>query len=292
MKKLFGALFLFGAVLTMTSCGGGDAASGESGGKKVLLRLKPETGFKQTLVMKLESTVKSGMEVKTIVEMESDMEVTGVEGNGDVNVTTTYKRMAMDMNMMGMNVKYDSSTDEIDPNDPQSVAFMGLKAMLDKPMPMVMNNLGKVTKSFDVTTLYTDSIIDIIGRDVVEQQSKQSDQMFENMFSVFPDNEIAIGESWQRKTTMTTGGGPIDVDMTYTLKSNEKGEYVVTLAGTMEGTVNQNGQKVKMKGEISGELHLDEKTCWTKSASITQDMDMTVMGMTMQAVNEISITTK
>jgi hypothetical protein len=60
----------------------------------------------------------------------------------------------------------------------------------------------------------------------------------------------------------------------------------------MEGTVNQNGQKVKMKGEISGELHLDEKTCWTKSASITQDMDMTVMGMTMQAVNEISITTK
>lgn len=287
MKKIFTLLFIAGALLAVQSCGGGDAA-GESSSEKVLLRLQPEVGAKKTLVMDLTSKI-SGMAMETKMGMTTEMTIKNVAQNGDVEMETVYTHVMMKINAMGQSMGYDSATDSINPEDPTSVAYIGLASMLNKPISMTMDKLGKVTKAPDLDALLPDSIKALTG----QTSNAQAGQMFENMFSVFPDAEVGEGESWERETEMNTDKGPMKLKAKYTVSKIEKETVTLTMDGTLEGNVaDQMGGNIKMTGTMKGTLLIDRKTGWTNKVDLTQDLVMNTMGMKMNATNTIVIESK
>lgn len=289
MKNIISVLFVAGSLFALQSCGGSDAASGDSASsEKVLLRFQPATGTKKTLVMDMSSKI-TGMAMETKMSMTTEMTVKYVSAEGDVEMETIYTHAMMNINAMGQSMGYDSKTDQIDPNDPTSVAYIGLASMLNKPINMVMNKLGKVVKAPDLDALYPDSLRALTGG----KSNAQANQMFENMFSVFPDAEVGVGESWEREMEMSADQGPMKMKMKYTVAKIEAESVTLDMDGTINGSSDdQMGGTVSMSGSVKGSLEVDRKSGWTNKVNMEQSLDMNTMGMKMSAVNTITITSK
>ncbi|HAA01207.1 MAG TPA: hypothetical protein DEP18_08180 [Flavobacteriales bacterium] len=256
--------------------------------EKFLLRFQPEKGSMKTMVMNL-TTKMGGMPMETKMGMTTEMKIANVSPEGEVEVEATYTHVMMNVDAMGRSIGFDSAKDTIDMNDPSSVAYLGLAALLNKPLAMKMDKLGKLTLAPDILSVYPDSLRSLLG----SQGSSQGSQMFDNMFSVFPEEEIGLGDSWERESKIGTASGPVSMKATYTVDKVNESDVLLKMEGTFEGEMaGEMGASIKMTGTMTGTLTIDRKTGWTVSTDMVQKIDMNTMGMKMEATNTISITTK
>ncbi|MBX7095205.1 MAG: hypothetical protein K1X56_10805 [Flavobacteriales bacterium] len=286
MKKLFSILFLAGSLAAMQSCGNGEGAA-EGSSEKVLLRLQPQKGDKKVLTFTVSSKAQ-GMPMETNISMTTEMTASNVAENGDVEMETKYTHVSMKMNAMGREMGYDSAKDSIDMNNPESMAYLGLASLVNKSLTMTMDKYGKVVKAPDMNSLYPDSLKALLGSD-----NSQANQMFDNMFSIYPEQEVGVGDSWDRETEMNVSSGPMKMKAKYTIEAIEKDQVVIKMEGDISGDMKDAmGGSMKMTGTMSGKMYIDRKSGWTNKADLTQDLDMKTMGMSMKMTNTILIETK
>lgn len=286
MKKLFSILFLAGSLAAMQSCGNGESAA-EGSSEKVLLRLQPQKGDKKVLTFTVSSKAQ-GMPMETNISMTTEMTASNVAENGDVEMETKYTHVSMKMNAMGREMGYDSAKDSIDMNNPESMAYLGLASLVNKSLTMTMDKYGKVVKAPDMNSLYPDSLKALLGSD-----NSQANQMFDNMFSIYPEQEVGVGDSWDRETEMNVSSGPMKMKAKYTIEAIEKDQVVIKMEGDISGDMKDAmGGSMKMTGTMSGKMYIDRKSGWTNKADLTQDLDMKTMGMSMKMTNTILIETK
>jgi hypothetical protein len=91
----------------------------------------------------------------------------------------------------------------------------------------------------------------------------------ENSFNMYPDNPISIGDTWQKRTTMTQGF-PMIVNSIYTLKERKDGIAVIDVFAMIQpnreaGPMQTGEMKIyyNISGSVTGLIEMEESTGWT-----------------------------
>lgn len=262
--------------LIFIGCGGGGASA------KVLLRFKPQKNKVYNLDIKMD--VSGGANgLKNSMDMQANMKVAGIDEQGNVTLDVTYKKLSVDMTMGGQNMHFDS--DQPDSQTSQmSTVFLPVKSMIDKPMPMVLDNRCRVVKPLDFTSLIPDSI-------QRPENDKQFNEAFDQMFTVLPEKEVGEGDTWKDALT-TKGEMPMKLDVTYTVEKVEAQQVIIGIVGKGTGEVNAVGNSFDIKGDMTGKIYIDRNTGWTIKVDIQQNYNINMMGNEMKMVTTIKMESK
>lgn len=290
MKQCKWLAFTVVAALVITACSGGKSASDQ-----VELRLRPEQGKTYAVAMEVNSESKvMGMGTKTVMNMEMSMTADEVSDE-EVIMSSTYDRMAMNMETPMGNMKYDS-------DDPEGASgMMGdmLKPVFDKlleaNLKITFNELGEVVSSSGMEGLFEG----MAGMESMGDQMNAADQMGAAT-AVFPEEAVGVGDSWEKEIVNTTSA-PMVMKAVYTVEDITADEVILKLTGDISTYEGEDAgaaaaQIEEVTGDFTGDLVVERASGWTKSANLTQNMQMKMtqqgMPLTVDAVNTITMTSK
>jgi hypothetical protein len=189
------------------------------------------------------------------------------DSNEVKTIKTTYNRLFLKMNMPGQNIEMDSdrqdttSPAENDPNHIMNTVFSGLKGKsffikVDKEGKVLevsgMQQMGEAI--VNEMNLPTESKTIILQRFSTQFNDETMKDMFSQSFNFFPAKPVKVGDSWERKLTLSNVT-PMEVTTTYTVKSIEGNN--VTLDS--KSKINITGA-AKMLGDQTGTLLVDAKS--------------------------------
>jgi len=290
MKQCKWLAFTVVAAFIITACSGGKSASDQ-----VELRLRPEQGKTYAVAMEVNSESKvMGMNTKTVMNMEISMTADEVSDE-EVIMSSTYDRMAMNMETPMGNMKYDS-------DDPEGASgMMGdmLKPVFDKlleaNLKITFNELGEVVSSSGMEGLFEG----MAGMESMGDQMNAADQMGAAT-AVFPEEAVGVGDSWEKEIVNTTSA-PMVMKAVYTVEDITADEVILKVTGDISTYEGEDAgaaaaQIEEVTGDFTGDLVVDRASGWTKSANLTQNMQMKMtqqgMPLTVDAVNTITMTSK
>jgi len=282
MKKLY-YLFILAycvpAALVSISCAGS--------GEKVDLKLSLEQGktYKLRTINDIKMTQTfQGHEMEMSQKMTFDFtfEVQTVGDGGDVTMKVTYHSVAVEMGGPMGKVEYDSAN----PTETEHPMVKGFAALAGQSYTMVVSTTGEVKKVEGMKEIM-DRMIESL--DLPEEQRKEAIRgQFENMFGdqaavemmgqmfvMFPDRPVGVGDSWSKTITMTKGM-PMTVEHDWTLKERKDGVAVLAAESVIKsnpdaGPIDMGPMKITMDiaGEQSGTAELDESTGWIVGGRMT-----------------------
>jgi hypothetical protein len=278
--------------------------------------LKKGEALKQNMVTSMNLAQKimdQEMKIDMTIDMQSTYDVKDVQGDNYV-MDMTYKAMKMSMAMPGGagNMTFDSNTAE-DVATPQNMGAM-LKAIVNKPLEIVMSKTGKVESVKGVEKL-NEAMVSSLDKSIPDQMKQQlvtqfgsqfSEEALKTMFTqnsnFFPDKPVNTGDSWNLKSSTTVSNFKMDIDMKMTLKSIENDAVNIAIEGTVstpegyEQEINGMKAKITLKGKQQGLVKVNKNTGWIISSKITQNFDGNIEAMGMQiplsATSTITITDK
>lgn len=288
MNRIKWLTFSLLLTLVVMACSGGKTA-----GEKVELRLRPEQGKTYTVAMEVNSESKvMGMSNNTVMNMEMAMTADEVTDEQSI-FSTIYERMAMSMESPMGSMMYDS-------DDPEGASGMmgemmkpAFDKLLEANLTITFNEQGEVIASKGMEELFSD----MPGMESVGDQVNAADQ-FGAATAVFPDYAVGVGDSWEKEIT-NSSSVPILMRATYTVKEITASEVQIGLLGTIakaegENAVAAMAQLEDITGDFTGDIVVDRASGWTKTAVITQNMQMKMtqqgMALTVDAVNNINMT--
>lgn len=278
------------AALFITACSGGKSAS-----DKVELRLRPEQGKTYAVAMEVNSESKvMGMTTNTVMNMEMSMTADEVSDEQSI-MSTTYDRMAMNMETPMGSMQYDSD----DTSGASGMMGEMMKPVFDKLMDvnltMTFNKFGEVVESAGMEGLFEG----MAGMENMGDQMNAADQMGAAT-AVFPEDAVGVGDSWE-KEIVNTANAPMVMKATYTVEEITDSEVKLKLMGDIATYEGEDAgaaaaQIDEVTGDFTGDLVVERATGWTKSANLTQNMQMKMtqqgMPLTVDAVNTITMTSK
>lgn len=201
------------------------------------------------------------MEIKMESDITNLVEVTNAASNS-FEVANTIKKVLMNMNAMGQDMKFDSDKKE-DMDGQMGQAFKG---RIGVPREFTVNNEGIIT-SLKNTAEKKDEAGGMMGGmmsgalgDVEEKEGAAF-----NSLANIPAKGVKVGESWKDSTNDENG----KTFTTYTLKEVTGGNGVVTLSANsaLNREMEQQGMTMQMdiKGTTTGEYTFDVATGIIKS---------------------------
>jgi len=146
MKKsiliLAGFILLFNLSCSKTPEGKVSEQSIKSAeGDKVLIRLKPQVGDVQKTLMTIDVTSEGAQEMNMKMRMNLDLKV--IDKEEDVyNYQISYNSIKMNMNMGGMEMSYDSESEN--QSITSGIIDGPMKTLMEKPVMMKMSDKGEV----------------------------------------------------------------------------------------------------------------------------------------------------
>ncbi len=267
------------------------AAAGDARAEdKVSLRLNLAEGktynLKMTAQQKISQTIQGRkVDMDQTLGMGYSFAVTDVDANGAISAKVTYDSVLFRQKGPTGTVEYDSAHPTATVN-PMAKAFA---AQLGQSFSLTLTPEGRITKVEGVDKLFDHVLqsMDIPAgpqRDALENSLKQQfgDQAMqdsmEQLTAIYPDEPVDIGDSWNRKVTMSKGF-PMQLENTWTLKSRKDGQATIDVKSKISS--NANAGPIKMgpvslkydfSGQQQGQFVLDEATGWTVSAKTTQKL--------------------
>lgn len=236
--------------------------------KSVKIRYQPKVGSELKNEMKalMDITIEMGdQNIVTEMDMGFDMIFKTISRKEEVNkIEMVFDRITMDMKNPMMNGSFDSSSEEeLDPFGAKIAE--GFKGVLNNPVPMSINTLGKLTEPLDVGKIFAD---------IPLEKAKELQEQMSSQFVHFPENKVKVGDTWTMNATMNQVG---KIEYTYTLKGIEKKTLLIAIQGKIIGSTSE---AISIdEATISGDLVLDKKTGETLESNMVMDMNM---GMTAQ----------
>lgn len=231
--------------------------------KSVLIRYQPKIGstLKSEMGALMDITILTGgQEIKTEVNMGFDMLYQTKSRKSDVNeIEIVFDKITMDMNNPMMSGSYNSET--IDENDSFALKIAeSFKGVLNTTLPVKVDTKGAITEPIDIVKYFPQ---------IPESKAKELKDQMSNQFIQFPENKVKVGDTWTMNTSLNQVG---EIEYTYTLKSINKGELLLSVEGEM---LNNDAMKMEMlNAVIAGDITLDRKTGETLVSTIVMELDM------------------
>jgi len=211
------------------------------------------------------------------------MSVEGVDANGNMKVATKYESVRLRQKGPAGALEYDSA------NPPKQVpqGARSFAALVGLGFTATITPTGKVTAVEGLDAMFAELLRKLelpdgpskaaVQKVLADQFGEQAmKEHLENMFTLYPDAPVAVGESWRRRVVVTKGF-PVVIDGTYTLKDRSDGTAHVEVKATLSpneaaGPVELGTGRMsyELKGEQSGTAEVDEATGWTRSITTTQ----------------------
>ena len=300
MKKIIN---FFAAILLVA------VISCNNSGKKITLQPNFKAGDVYTLDynINMDQDV-MGMKNKIGMDMGYKLGIKDADPKTGFTIDMNFSRIAMNMSMAAMSINYDSEKK----NDAAGDTSTGPSGMINKMMRTILG--GMLNKSAMVKMTTAGEVKEVTGfKEIMEavadsavkavpnmtkdqmQQSmggamneEQIKSVFQQIFSIYPQKEVSMGETWTRDLTTSQNNIPMKISSTYkVVEINEKDNEIILdvngkIATQGEGEIKQNGMTIKMNmtGTQSGKITVDTKTGFIKQGKLTQDMkaEMEMMG--------------
>jgi hypothetical protein len=279
----FLAILLFPAYL-VSSCNSGKSDAG----KKFDIKLNLPEGVSYLYSIGMDQEVSfSGMSMNQHIEMDLKYEMMPSDDSLK-KLSVLYDHIAMNMSGPQGQVAFDSR------DSVSSAPGMGnLRSLINNPLIIYLDEKGKYQKT---EAAFLDSLL---------QAQPAADtaliDLVNHSFDFYPGQEVAIGESWHKKTSIVMGNLAMEVDNTYTLKSVEHGIATILVNSQLslpEKNMETNGMKVKVNwtGKQNGAMEVMVATGQVISAKTQQTIEGSMEGsgqsIPMSANGNISITSK
>ncbi len=256
---------------------------------KMELRLRLEKGqsYKTKTVqdMKINQTIPGQQQAMTIIQKTEGRNIYTVEdvqSDGTAVVKVTYDAILFKMETMGgkggmgENIEYDST------NPSAAVGPMALifNAIVGQSLIITLTPDGHVKEIQGADALFkrmqekVNELPDAQMRAAMEtnlktQHSKEALKAnTENSFNMYPDNPVGIGDTWQKRTTMTQGF-PMIIDSIYTLKERKDGIATIDVFAMIQSNKEAGPMKMgpvklhyNISGSVTGLMEMEESTGW------------------------------
>jgi hypothetical protein len=255
------------------------------------LKLRPVKGqslkLQATVNQKVTNTVNGGAEqtMTQVIGLGYTFATLDVAPDGTATVKVTYDTVSFKQQSQLSTVEYDSANPPAGPIPP---LVRGFAALAGQTFTMKVTPTGKITEVLGLDEMI-DAILkkldtpDAANRDVVEKSIRREfgpealKENMESMLANYPDKPVAVGESWNKKLSITKGFR-MEMDNTFTLKSVTADTVTLDAKGKLgsspDATPIDMGPRGKLSynlnGEQNGTLQLDRATGWVKSAEMTQ----------------------
>lgn len=300
MKTRIFTAFLAGFLAVSTFCFAAEPAPASrqaAVGRKVMLKLRLKAGEKRdikiTQIQNITQTMQ-GKEIKTGLRIETVMgyEILAVEPNGMADMEVTYKSMKVNITSPQGTFVYDSTKPAPDTNDPMKKVLSTIySSMTGGTLTMKVKPDGEVSDVNGMAAIIK-KVAESAGPEA-EIMKKMMSQMFDEkkmkdtmgqMFAVFPDEPVSIGQAWYDNLGIDIGF-PIDVSTTYILKKRENGLAYIDAVAKMD--IGDTAKKIElqpgmemsfqMAGAISQSLAVDEISGWAVSGNGSMNLTGTVI---------------
>ena len=213
------------------------------------------------------------------------MTVEGVDGGGAMRVATKYEAVTFRQQGPAGVVEYDSAS----PPKQVPQAARPFAALVGLGFASTVTPTGRVTAVEGLEAMFDgmvrkldlpegpakDAVRKVLSEQFGEEAMKQN---LQNLFALYPDKPVAVGESWQRRVVVSKGF-PVTIDATYTLKSRVDGVATVDVKATLAPNeaagpldIGTGKMTYDLRGEQSGTATVDEATGWTRSMTTSQLM--------------------
>jgi hypothetical protein len=195
-------------------------------------------------------------------------------------ITTSFDRVKMNMNVGGMEMAIDSDKKpegSADTKNPVEIMNRLFGAISGQRFVMKVNAEGKVeeiTGFKEMADVIADSL-KLEGKDREEMMGefeknfseKEIRGQFERILYIFPNKEVKVGESWEKKTNVY-GQMAGKYNSTYTVKEIE-GDMVTLEEKTK---IEAETEGIGMDGNVSGLLVVDSRS----GLMVNADQDMII----------------
>jgi len=199
-----------------------------------------------------------GMEMPSNMKSEMLIEMTATEKNNDeIRVDFSYLSSAVQVSSPIINFRVDSDTD------------IETLSGMEKEMAQIINSF--VGKTVNIIFRTDGSIKSISGFDAIRDFNPANPamamfgedairQLFEQSFSVYPDKEVRVGDSWSRNMELVMQGMNTNSESTLTLTSIADNVASLDMVITMVMTSTEAEIDGNISGEIKGKAKLDIPT--------------------------------
>jgi len=214
--------------------------------EKVLLRLAPQQGETKTYEMIMKSDIEGPQSM--IMDMNMGLTMTAKEVTTDsITYESKYGKIRTDINAGMMTISYDS--EKTPENQMEEMMASQFKPLLESTLSIVMDKRAKV-----------------ISMDFPNVPDQAFDRgSIQGMSISFPENEIAIGDSWDSEIALEQLGAKGTTTNTLTEKTADG--YRVSVSGNY---TDNSGNSI---GTATGYYVLDPKTFFTKNSTVTSEME-------------------
>ncbi|OSZ77311.1 hypothetical protein CAP36_12960 [Chitinophagaceae bacterium IBVUCB2] len=287
MKKILviaTVIISLAAVVGIQSC---QSTKSATGSKMMKFNFEKGRGYDYEMIMNLDQEV---MGAKQQIDMSTYYSMLVTEDDGALKtIKTTFDRFKMNMGVMGMQIEVDtekpftSGLDTSATDNPLAMVNRLLGAIKGQQFVMKVDAEGKVqdVQGFQEMGM---KIADSLGLDEAKKKEmlqsfsqqfneRNIKEQFERVLYIFPNKEVKVGDSWQKKTT-TTGPMGGTYNSTYTVKEIE-GDMVTLEEKTK---IESDNEQMKLSGEQTGELVVDSRTGLVVSADMDLNMETTNSG--------------
>jgi hypothetical protein len=242
---------------------------------KVELKLNFQPGDAYLYTITTDQTINSmGLaNVKMNFTMEMKYELLSKEDSIQ-KLGVTYSHLAMQGSSPMGKMSYDSDHPDANPK----ISEMG--KMVGKTFYVYLNPDGTLKKVEGLSALMDTTL----GREAMKMPVSDSSftMMMQNAFDLYPGKPVAVGESWERNTTMGISSFKFNMKSTYTLQSVKDGIADISvnsdlkLPETIMNKMNQQKgfeMKMEMDGRQKGSMKVDIVTGRIISGETTQDIE-------------------
>lgn len=267
--------------------------------KAYKLEFKPKQGEKYDALTTIRSSVTQAMmgqkmEMNMVYAIDMLYEISKVAENSAINMT--YKKLALDMNVMGQNIKM--STDDSDDSRPGSKSLKAIKggtlSVLISPQGKVMDVKGSealAERMSDASEIEKETLKTFIDKESLKSTMEQS-------LNFFPDKPVKSGDTWKKAVTVAKPYMIIS-DNNYKLIKVENGLAYIDVNGAVSTdgpqSMASSGMEmmVNLTGDQKGSFIVDESTGTIKESNVVQNLTgkMEMMGqeIPMDIKNEINM---
>ncbi|MFP6907620.1 MAG: DUF6263 family protein [Verrucomicrobiota bacterium] len=256
----------------------------------ITLRLQWQPGktYQMSTVTKSNTRMSMGgqdISTKNTINQDLSMTVSLADEKGQMEVTTTFERMAMDLSMGGQSMM------SVDSAKPETVVgpMAEVTKMVGESFTFVVDQDAKIVAYKDLKALLGDAADNPIAAALMDEQ-KLKDMTAQGMLQALPGKAVKPGDTWPFKIEIPLPQvGDMAVNGRYTFERMDNFEghacAVITLTADIKadfsGLDEVNPQAKAMglkidKGSMSGTYYHDNALGMARQTIIRQHFDMTM----------------
>lgn len=216
---------------------------------------------------------------------EYTIAVTGKEANGNMLATLTFDRVATEIKMQGMEMKFDSNDESDAPlANPQ---FQILKAMVNQSVSTQLSPQGKVLEINGVDKLREQmagegnaQLAQMVKASITDASVKQ---IFDGAIIEFPEKNLNANDSWTDSKSIEAQY-TLNTISTYTVDEIASSEVNLLLSSTLatvpgnKSTIQGMDVTYNLFGTINGTVTIDKKNGYVTASVMEQNINGSFSG--------------